>query len=222
MPADTWPIEQLVDLVANRLQKEAAADDAAQAVYGIDNLEELALHPLVQEAFAEADLGVVPEQRYPSQWHHRRQSKGERCDLVLTRQQLPLRDAMMRRTLFAHQPAEEPEDAFWLEIKNVAQFHGGSAASNYAHQLMNPVAADIRKLAADPTIQNGGLLLILFTAGRETAEHDLAQWYDQCRAKQLPLGQWARRGFPLNDRTGNAWTDIILFPIERQHGSGGR
>ena len=79
-----WSPTQLADTIAQSLQAQAEADDLEQAVYGFDHLDELGLHPLIQQALAHGGYGVWPEQQYPSDWNHPRRSEGRRCDVVLT------------------------------------------------------------------------------------------------------------------------------------------
>src|SRR5690625_3842563 len=60
-----WPVDAICDAVAVGLRRRAADADLAQDVYGLDALDELGLHPLIQDALAAAGWGVWPEQRYP-------------------------------------------------------------------------------------------------------------------------------------------------------------
>lgn len=208
-----WSPADLADAVAAGLEARARADDLEQAVYGFDALPELGLHPLIHQSFREAGYGVWPEQRYPGDWHRTRRSEGQRCDVVLTRDNLPLRDPEVRSTLFDQQPAADPEEAYWLEIKTVAQFETGGAFRRYSAELLSPVMQDVRKLWSDPVILHSGLLLVLLTADRDTAEHDLLAWHERCLRRGFPVAAPALRGFPITERIGNAWCAVAVFGI---------
>ncbi len=208
-----WSTADIADAVADGLCRRAAQDELEQAVYGFDALDELGLHPLIQQALRDAGYGVWPEQRYPDDQLRPRRSEGKRCDLVLTRDDLPLRDPLIRGTLFDQQPATDPQDAYWLEIKTVAQFETGGPFARYSAELLAPVAQDVRKIWSDSVIRHGGLLLVLFTQNREWAEHDLAVWHDRCLQRGLPAAPAVVRGLPITDRIGNAWCAAAVFGI---------
>ncbi len=210
----TWSPADLADLVASTLEQRARDADQEQAVKGIDASAELDLHPMIQAAFRDAGYGVWPETRYPDDWHHKAKSRGLRCDLVLTPDGLPLRDLEARGTLFsAAVEAADPQDAYWLEVKTVAQFEHFGPAKRYASELLRPVAKDVTKIWRDGVIRSGGLLIVVFTSDRRVAEHDLDAWYERCVQRGLPVGMPARRGFALNDRMGNAWCAVDLCPV---------
>ncbi len=129
-----WSIADIADCIEAGLRERARADDLEQAVYGFDALDELGLHPLIQRALRAGGYGVWPEQRYPGDWHKRRRSEGRRCDIVLTREGLPLRDPELKDTLF---DTDESEDAAartgwrsrpWRSMKRTGRF-GGIPAS---------------------------------------------------------------------------------------------
>jgi hypothetical protein len=208
-----WNTAEIADAVAVGLQRRAAEDDAAQAVYGFDSLDELGLHPLVRNACGEAGYGAWPEQRYPGQRHRKSRAEGQRCDLVLTPDGTPLREAGVRNTLFDAAPATDTEAAYWLEIKTVAQFESDGPFRRYSAELLQPVTKDVKKIWSDGIIKSGGLLLVLFTAGAEVAEHDLGVWHERCLSKGYPVGPPAVRGFPITDRVGNRWCAAAVFGV---------
>ncbi|MEL7087724.1 MAG: hypothetical protein AAGL98_04675, partial [Planctomycetota bacterium] len=195
------------------LRRRAAEDDADQAVYGFDALDELGLHPLVRDALTTRGYGAWPEQRYPGHWHKKKKSHGLRCDLVLTPDGLPLRDPAIKDTLFDAQPAVDADRAYWLEIKTVAQFETGGAFRRYSAELLQPVTKDVQKIWSDGVIRHGGLLLVLFTQTQEIAEHDLAAWHTRCLDKGFPVGPPAVRGFAITDRVGNGWCAVAVFGV---------
>ncbi|GAB4188020.1 MAG: hypothetical protein Kow00105_02730 [Phycisphaeraceae bacterium] len=208
-----WSVADIADAVEAGLMRCAEQADLEQAVYGIDALDELGLHPLIQKALRDAGFGVWPEQRYPDDRTKTRRSEGQRCDVVLTRDGLPLRDPLIKGTLFDDQPAADPDQAYWLEIKTVAQHETSGPFRRYSAELLSPVVKDIRKIWSDGIIRHGGLLLVLFTETQEIAEHDLAAWHRRCLDRGHPVGPPAVRGFEINDRIGNAWCASAVFPV---------
>jgi len=208
-----WSSSHIADAVEAGLKRCAEEADLEQAVYGIDALDELGLHPLIYRALREDGFGVWPEQRYPGDRLKPRRSEGQRCDIVLTPDRLPLRDPLIKGTLFDDQPAADPEAAYWLEVKSVAQHETSGPFARYAAELLSPVIKDINKIWSDGIIRHGGLLLVLFTETMEIAEHDLAAWHTRCLDRGQPVGSPAVRGFNINDRIGNAWCAIAVFGI---------
>jgi hypothetical protein len=210
-----WSIPDIADAVAAGLRQQAAAEDLEQAVYGLDSRDELGLHPLLGQALRQAGYGVWPEERYPGDRMHPHKSAGRRCDLVLTPgpEALPLRDEQTRGTLFDAQPAVAWDQALWLEVKTVAQFDRGQPFPRYSAELLAPVTQDVAKLWGDEGIGHAALLLVLFTAGREVAEHDLVAWQQRCLDRGYPVRPPAARGFPITERTGNAWCAPAVFGV---------
>lgn len=208
-----WSYAEIADAVHAGLTLRAQQDDLEQAVYGFDVLDELGLHPLLQEAFVEAGFGVWPEQRYPSDRHRARGSEGRRCDIVLTPSGTPLRQPLAKRTLFDPEVACELEQAYWLEVKTVSQFDQRGPFRRYSAELMAPLAADVRKLWQDASIYHAGLLLVLFTEDRKIAEHDLAAWHRHCLDHGYPVNAPAVRGLPISDRIGNGYCTAAVFPV---------
>jgi len=229
--------EALVDALASVLAARNTALDAEQAVRGLDALSEVEFHPMLAQAFGALGLGVAREALYPGEVERSarlraKRAERERCDLVL----LPspgatLIDPVRRRmerddaaqTLFAsvakEQPREEasiaPEDAFWLEVKIVGQFaytNGWTGAnSTYSSELARALA-DLPKIARDPSIHRGGLLLILFTRDRETGDHDLRVLAERASSRGEPMRSPVSARFPIADRIGNALCTLWLAP----------
>ncbi len=208
-----WSTADIADAVETGLKKRAGEDDLEQAVYGIDALDELGLHPLIEQSLTDHGFGVWREQRYPDDRQKTKRSEGQRCDIVLTPNGLPLRDPLIKGTLFDDQPAADPQDAYWLEVKAVAQHETSGPFPRYSAELLSPVVKDIKKIWTDGTIRHGGLLLVLFTESQELAEHDLAAWHARCLDRGFPAGSPAVRGFDLNDRIGNAWCAVAVFGV---------
>lgn len=211
-----WDVVRITEAVATSLQHEAQARDAEQAVYGIDVLDELQLHPLIQRGLRQAGFGVHPEQAYPSdRVRRRRKSEGKRCDIVLTRDDAPLLDPEAEQTLFGTDDAVPLDAACWLEVKTVSQFTVEGPFPRYSAELLQPVTRDIRKLAQDPAIFHAALLLVLFTADAAIATHDLAAWEQRALQRGYPVAPPIVRDFAITDRIGNAHLSVALFAVRR-------
>ena len=211
-----WNVGEILDAVADGLAAVCRGHDQEQSVYGLDALDELRLHPLIVGALRDAGFGVWPEQRYPSDRTGRRsKSLGRRCDLVLTPDGRPLLEPEAERTLFGDDQAVPLEAAYWLEVKTVAQFTMDGPFARYSAELLSPVSQDIRKLSGDRLIFHAGLLLVLFTADRSTAEHDLRAWESRCLDKGYAVAPPLVRHIPIADRLGNAHLALAVYPVRR-------
>jgi hypothetical protein len=208
-----WSPADIADVIAAGIRAEAERLDREQAVLGIDARDELELHPLIRDALDKAGFGVSAEQRYPHDRIRRRRSEGERCDVVLTPQGTTLAEPDAEATLFAPNDAVDLGDAFWLEVKVVGQYTLEGANAAYSSELMHPVRQDVAKLARDPGIRHAAVLLVLFTTGREVAEHDLSVWERHCIRHDLPIAPPAMRHVEINDRLGNALCSVVVYPV---------
>jgi hypothetical protein len=208
-----WSHADIADAVAQGLRSHASSLDLEQAVQGLDAQDERSLHPVLADALIAHGLGVCREQRYPSDRSKRRQSEGERCDLVLTPDGRALRQPDQAATLFDDPQAVELDDAYWLEVKVVAQWTSEGPNRQYASQLLSTVRGDVTKLSKDPGILHAGLLIVLFVADRSTADHDLDVWQERCVQRGLPIAAPYRRSFDLRDRLGNSLCMIALYPV---------
>ncbi|MFQ5720614.1 MAG: hypothetical protein ACE5IK_13830 [Acidobacteriota bacterium] len=223
-----WIPDELVSAVVGGLEAAAREADREAAVSGLDARNEIGLHPLIHAALRDAGHGVWPEVRYPADRREHRRNRGRRCDIVLTPDARPLaREPQTSPPLFTHAVAEPPvaeprlpagvpvplTDAYWLEIKTAMQFTPTGAHSGYTSRLLQAASRDILKMAADPGVVHAGLLLVLFVEDARVARHDLGTWHDRCVARDLPLGFPAGGGFVLNDRLGNSFVSVSLFPV---------
>ena len=197
-----WSWSALADALAAGLARAANAIELEQAVRGLDACAELELHPVLQGALRDAGHGVFPEQRFPRDRHRRKRSAGARCDLVVTRGSgTPLDDATAG-------------EALWIEIKVVAQFRELGPNRSYAHALQAPVWRDVGKLASDPAIAHGLVVLVLFTVDAATADHDLDVWRTRATERGLHLWPRVQRSLPIGDRLGNRLCTVALFPLD--------
>lgn len=229
-----WLPDQIADVAAAALERHADALRLEQAVRGLDAMEEVEFHPLLADGFLAAGFGAHREAPYPGQPARRpKHAERERCDLVLTASPAaPLRDPVLELkeldaaagTLFAPMaetlsvaPGVNPDEAYWLEVKLVGQYcyTQGVPGPNrsYASELLSISARDIPKLARDPRINHAGLLLILFTADRQTADHDLAVFMHRCLDKGLPVSSPSLARFDIPEIIGNRLCTVSLTPL---------
>lgn len=278
-----WRLPDIADAINEALESHEHALFREQAVYGLDSLTELDLHPIIASGLQSLHCGVVREQPYPHEWRTRKTAPAPeapttagatdgptlvhvgstdefparpasdaplphhrdrlRCDLVLTphpgdvlgdpvKHERAKRDHTreLRGTLFEslHPPVPEPdirkplapEDAFWLEVKAVAQFDLSSGAPGfnrtYASALTRSLATDLRKLSDDARIISGAALLVLFTLDRETSDHDIPIALHRCLDRGLEVAAPEIRRFPILDRLGNALCTTCLVAIKRE------
>lgn len=213
MTPGRWSTAELVEAIEAGLRQRARDDDLEQAVYGFDALDELAMHPLIAGALRTCGCSVYREVRYPQDQRHAKKSKGKRCDFVLTPKDQPLRDPEQAGTLFDTPDACDFEQAYWLEMKLVAQFEKTGPFRHYSKELLAPVPKDVRKLWSDGAIFHAGLLLILLTADQHIAEHDLSAWYTRCLERGYPVAAPATRHVAITDRLGNGCCTVALFSV---------
>ncbi len=181
---------------------------------------------------------VLAEQRYPGDRSRPRRSEGERCDIVLLpaadggtpglsrRGQAPddtpdpdspwrrrLLDPLEAGTLFEGFGVA-PEEALWIEVKVAAQFaliEGVARASpRYSTVMLREVPRDARKLAADPVIRDGAVLVVMFNADEATAAHDVEAWRVRGMEKKWPIRSARVRRFAINDRIGNGVAGVLV------------
>lgn len=208
-----WCVATLADALETGLLREEQRLKTEQAISGLDVRQEVDLHVQLAEDLAATGLGVHREIRYPVARRHRRRTQGDRCDLVLTPDNRPLQIPEAEATLFRDDHAVALEDAFWLEVKVVAQFTEEGANASYSSQLLSTVQDDIAKLSRDRGILHAGLLIVLFTANAEIADHDLGIWQDRCLEKSLPISAPFNRVVPIVDRLGHQCCTLRIYPV---------
>lgn len=213
MPPIHWSIPDIADALHGGLERASTALELAQEVRGLDARDELELHPLIQDVLREAGFGVHPEQRYPADRLHQKRSEGGRCDIVLTPDGRALQEPDIEATLFTPADAVALSDAFWLEIKVIAQFTEAGPNARYAADLQEPVRRDVAKLARDPGIRHAALCLLLFCADDDVAAHDLREWERRCMARDLPIGIPCTRRTTIGNRYGNTVCVMALYHV---------
>lgn len=208
-----WCVASLADAIESGLREEEHRLVTEQSVLGLDARDEVTLHELLASILTNASYGVHREIRYPMARKHRRRSVGDRCDLVLTPDRRSLEVPESGSTLFKDETATSLEDAFWLEVKVVSQFIETGGNSAYSSNLLSTVREDVTKLSKDNGILHAGLLILLFTASAEIAEHDLGVWQDKCLDKGLPIAAPSSRVVPIADRLGNQHCTARIYPV---------
>lgn len=230
-----WDALVLAEAAARAIGAEDARLRAEQAVYGLDRLDEVGLHPLLAAGMRAAGWGVWREQPYPGVVLRRaRLSERERCDLVLTEDPAappldpvaelkamdlasgtlfePVAEAMAVRA-----PFTEVGEAYWLEVKAVAQFtyRDGAPGPNasYAAELVAGPTRDAVKIASEPMIRAGGVLVVLFTADAPTAAHDVGAMAHRMLDRGAPIGAPVWVSVPVADRIGNAVCTAAVVPV---------
>ncbi len=239
-----WRTDLLLDAVETALSSHERHLCVEHAVYGLDALAEIELHPILAAGFEQAGFGVEREQPYPHEWRSKKlksNAHGEilperrdrmRCDLVLTSQTgVRIADPLdLERTIQRHRrdlegslfqslassdeaalvnPSPQcsaPEDAYWLEVKLIAQncYNDGIPGPNtqYASELRRTIN-DLAKLMDDERVVNAGLLLLHFGINAEVARHDLTKLVHGYLDRQLPVAAPQLRVVPIRERIGN-------------------
>lgn len=230
-----WSGRELVEISAQTLRDRDRALREEQAVSGLDALDEVGLHPVLGEGFRGHGLGVHPEQMYAGVIQDRAIRRDrERCDLVLARDpEARLIDPVaelveidrasgtlfepVAESIIPDGAVVEAGEAYWLEVKTVSQvaFVSGTPGPNsaYASQLVGGPAADIVKLAREPTIEHGGSMMVLFTQDIETGEHDIGQMFHRLLDKDLPVSESVWEAFEIEDRAGNGACVVALAGV---------
>lgn len=230
-----WRMTDILESLSAGIADLNARLRSEQAVHGVDSLDEVGLHPVLSEALSTAGLGVLREVVYPGEHAAPvRRSARARCDLVvLPEPGMTLEDPAAEQavlaagegTLFAGLAAElshsargvPPGEACWLEVKSVAQYAyvDGVPGPNrgYAEQIVKGPMADLVKLARDPSIWTAASVVVLFCTGEDIGRHDLHAVAHRLLDAELPVGSPEIGGVAIDDRVGNAWCAIGLYPL---------
>jgi hypothetical protein len=230
-----WRMSDILETLAAGIGAVDARLRAEQSVHGVDALDEVGLHPVMAEALSAGGFGVLREVVYPGE-HAKpvRKSARARCDLVLLPEPgMSLEDPVAEQallaagegTLFAGLAADlgrsshtlAPGEACWLEVKSVAQyaFVDGVPGPNrgYAEQLVKGPMGDLVKLARDPSIWTGAAVVVLFCESQAVGDHDLHATAHRLLDADLPVGGPEIGGVLIDDRVGNAWCGIGVYPV---------
>jgi len=166
----------IADALAAGLQQAADACDAEQSPFGIDALEEVALHPLLAAGLRTHGFGAALEQRYPAaRAVLKKRSHGERCDLVVTPDGRSLRACDDAPDLFAPADALPIEEALWIEVKTARIFHADGANARYSAELFGAPSEDIVRLGS-AGVANAMFVLVMFARTEEDGRAHVAEW----------------------------------------------
>jgi hypothetical protein len=236
-----WTAEDIAERLAAGLRAAEWMLSLEQAPLGLDSLDETALHPVLAAGFEDSPWAVVREQAYPGTFRAMPLPRDrERCDLVVlpegkTRVLDPLevvRDVMAREaTLFAgvdecgklSTDAARPEDAFWLEVKVVAQYAYVDSVPGpnraYGSQLTRGPIVDVRKLSREAMVEAGGVGVVLFSADPAGVKHDFGIMVSKMLDRDLPISSPAMEIVEIGDRAGNVCAGVCVVPLRVVRGS---
>ena len=227
-----WTAEHIASMLSSGLAAGEKAAVAEQSPLGLDALGETELHPILAAGIAASGHTALREVPYPGSFAGMPLPRErERCDLVVLPEGVDalldpltlLRAARDREaTLFAGvtEPLPEgcpPEDAFWLEVKVVAQYafveDVPGPNRSYASQLTRGPRADLAKLAREPMIDAGGVAIVLFGAEADGVRHDLGVSFSAMLDRDLPVSSPAIEIIDIADRSGNAAVGVCVVPL---------
>ena len=101
----------------------------------------------------------------------------------------------------------------WLEVKVAYQFReGGVRHGRYGAQWRGAVVEDLRKMEAEPVIQEAGLVLVVFNESREILEKDLELFEDVLARKEVLAGFRQVRSVGIWDRIGHRLCTVAVWP----------
>lgn len=211
-----WDLSTVADHLAAAI--EAAEQDLRleQAVYGLDAKDEKQVQAMLAERLA-SHYAVAREVHYPST-AGRRLTHRQRCDLVLTPSGRPLRLDSKPPSLFDPPDQANPAEALWLEVKVACQFReGGVRHSGYGPQWRQAVVEDLRKMEAEPLINEAGLLLVVFNESADVLAKDLELFEDVLARKEVLAGYRHVRSIPITERIGHRLCTVALWPTVQRN-----
>lgn len=110
-----------------------------------------------------------------------------------------------------------PEDAYWLEVKSVAQYRyvDGVPGQNttYNSEMLSGPQTDVIKLASDPQIHHAGVLVVHFAEEKHIGTHDINKAVEQMILLDLPVSIPCYEVFPITNHAGNEYCTLGLIPV---------
>src|SRR3954454_17446921 len=208
-----WDFSTLADHFGSVIERAEADLRLEQAVYGLDSRDERQMQQLLADGMRE-HYEVAREVHYPSTVG-RKLTHRQRCDLVLSPRDKPLKLDSKPATLF--DPPDTslcvPTEALWLEVKVAYQFRdGGVRHGGYGAQWRSAVVDDLRKMEAEQPIKDAGLVLVVFNESREILEKDLELFEVVLMQKEVLAGFRQVRSVPILDRMGHRMCTIAVWP----------
>jgi hypothetical protein len=206
-----YDLSIVADHLGNALSDAEAALRLEQAVYGMDSLDEIKIQNLLAGRLG-WHYEVAREVHYPSS-RGAKSSHRNRCDIVLSPWGHALRRDTAVPTLFDPPAQSQPNEALWLEVKVAWQFReGGVRHGGYGAQWRNNVVEDLRKMEADPLIEEAALVLVVFNESAEVLEKDLELFETVLMEKEVLAGFRLVRGVPILDRIGHRLCTVAVWP----------
>jgi len=206
-----WDFSTLTDQLGAVISQAEADLRLEQAVYGLDAMDELALHALLAEGLRR-HYEVAREVHYPSS-AGKKLTHRQRCDLVLSPRGRPLKLDSAPATLFDAPDLCQAGDALWLEVKVACQYReGGARHGGYGPQWRGGVVEDLRKMEAEEKIHEAGLVLIVFNESSEILEKDLQLFEDVLAEKEVLAGFRHVRSIPILERMGHRLCTTAVWP----------
>ena len=137
-----WSPAHILFLCREALQQEETRRIAEQAVYGLESLDEVDLHPILAAGFAASGFGALREQLYPAEWRRKKgrrrelpeDSERQRCDLVLT----PRPGQSLADPLELQRSAERDKAALRGTLFEQLADAAGSAPAAQDHTAIDP------------------------------------------------------------------------------------
>jgi hypothetical protein len=206
-----WDWFEITESLGRILTDTEAALRLEQSVYGLDARDEKAIQSLLATGLAAA-YEIAREVHYPSSFG-RKLSHRQRCDLVLSPKNRPLRLDARPPGLFDHPNPCPPAEALWLEVKCAYQFReGGERHGGYGHQWRSAVVDDLRKMEADPLIREAGLVLIVFNESKAILDKDLDLFETVLAEKEVLAGFRHVRTIPIWERNSQSLCTVAAWP----------
>jgi hypothetical protein len=206
-----WDVSTVADHIGDTLQTAEADLRLEQAVHGLDTRDEKALQSILADGLRRS-YSVAREVHYPST-AGKKLTHRQRCDLVLTPQNRPLKLDSAPPSLFDPPDPCPPGDALWIEVKIAYQFReGGVIHGGYGPQWRQAVVDDLRKMEADPLIREAALLLIVFNESAEVLTKDLQLFEDILVQKEVLAGFRHVRSTAVLDRIGHRLCTAAVWP----------
>jgi hypothetical protein len=206
-----WDVSTIADHVGDTLQNAEAELRLEQAVHGLDTRDEKALQQILADGLRRF-YSVAREVHYPSTVG-KKLTHRQRCDLVLTPPDRPLKLDSAPPSLFDPPDQCPPGDALWVEVKIAWQFReGGIPHGGYGPQWRQAVIDDLKKMEADPLIKEAALLLIVFNESADVLTKDLELFEDILVRKDVLAGFRHVRSTSVLDRIGHRLCTAAVWP----------
>lgn len=206
-----WDFSTLADHLSSIITQAEADLRLEQAVYGLDARDELAIQAVLADALKQF-YAVAREVHYPSSVG-RKLTHRQRCDIVLSEKDRPLKLDHAPPTLFDPANQSTAADALWLEVKIAYQFReGGQRHAGYGAKWRTSIVADLQKMESESLIREAGLLLVVFTESQQLLEKDVELFESVLIQKEVLAGFRHVRSVKIQDRIGHQVCSLILWP----------